>query len=506
MPSMTMLPAQSEVIQHRNMLADRLITTSPRKGGFAHLFEDTRDIDALLRIPGSTINKRDTMRNAALAMDNMRRYYESICETTSSAGLSGFLDHIFPMIRFSVPNNPINDLVSVQAMNRKVGQVFTMKLVYGDAKGRITKGQASMDPYTGYAGFQEYAGEQVVQELLGAGGSTAYTKTLAYAPLSSQDVGGIRPGTVKVTWTGNDGVTPGSAVDNGNSGLVVQTGNETLSVGAINYGSGYIAITFSAAPPAASSVYVSYEYDSEGMANAPTVDVQIISTPVTARRQMLRTKLTLDAIMDLKAELGEDAEAITNSGVTSQLIAEQARIVVNDIWALAGPAAGSFSINFAANTNQNKREQASDLVNPLSNVMNQMLKETQRFKPNWMIVDTAFLTLLNTLGAPYFAGWQEAPHANDLGVQFVGTWNGTVRVYCDPLLDTNPGASPFGNCLMGYKGNNFYETGYIWAPYLPLYSSPGITLDDMVTRKAYASRNGRKGVNARLYKRFVLTG
>ena len=90
------------------------------------------------------------------------------------------------------------------------------------------------------------------------------------------------------------------------------------------------------------------------------------------------------------------------------------------------------------------------------------------------------------------------------GLHFIGTLQNQFRVYKDLHLDKLPGAqtnSATGNMLMGYKGNQFFEAGFVWSPYQMLYSTPTTTLSDFVAQKGMASRYATKMVNPDMYTR-----
>ncbi|NDF96058.1 MAG: hypothetical protein EB107_09540, partial [Proteobacteria bacterium] len=75
--------------------------------------------------------------------------------------VSGFQDYIFPLIRASIPQNPVLDWVSVQPMTRKQGSVFFQNIKYGNTKGRIAMGGRVFDALTGFAGGYNYSNEFV---------------------------------------------------------------------------------------------------------------------------------------------------------------------------------------------------------------------------------------------------------------------------------------------------------------------------------------------------------
>jgi len=83
------------------------------------------------------------------------------------------------------------------------------------------------------------------------------------------------------------------------------------------------------------------------------------------------------------------------------------------------------------------------------------------------------------------------------GVRKIGTI-GEFTVFKDPTYPTN-------NFLMGFKGSSFLDTGYIYAPYLGLYTTPTIVLDDMLQRKGMMQRVGLKVINPNMYATGAVT-
>ena len=61
-----------------------------------------------------------------------------------------------------------------------------------------------------------------------------------------------------------------------------------------------------------------------------------------------------------------------------------------------------------------------------------------------------------------------------------------------------------GNILMGFKGPDFWDAGYVWAPYQSLYMSPKDQRADLSTRQAFAMRYGKKRINTAMYKKILI--
>ena len=83
------------------------------------------------------------------------------------------------------------------------------------------------------------------------------------------------------------------------------------------------------------------------------------------------------------------------------------------------------------------------------------------------------------------------------GIRKIGQL-GNFDVYKDPTYD-------FNDWLMGHKGTSFLDTGYIYAPYLQIFTTGTITLDDMISRKGMGMRTGLKVVNSGMYATGQLT-
>jgi hypothetical protein len=80
-----------------------------------------------------------------------------------------------------------------------------------------------------------------------------------------------------------------------------------------------------------------------------------------------------------------------------------------------------------------------------------------------------------------------------LGAEAAGTLQSRFVVYKDPYFPQN-------KILVGYKGNTFLETGYIYAPYIPLILTPVIyAQEDFTPRKGIMTRYGKKMIRSDFY-------
>jgi hypothetical protein len=143
---------------------------------------------------------------------------------------------------------------------------------------------------------------------------------------------------------------------------------------------------------------------------------------------------------------------------------------------------------------------------------NRIFSRTRRGAANFIVCDVNTANIIETL--PSFAF--DAGAADAVGVVYIGTLNNKWKVYKDPYLASfvsrhGSGIAPGGKTqrgtfLMGYKGQSFIDAGYVYAPYIPLYSTPTVVLDDFIGRKGMATQYGKRKVNENFYVRgFVVS-
>src|SRR5210317_1151468 len=107
------------------------------------------------------------------------------------------------------------------------------------------------------------------------------------------------------------------------------------------------------------------------------------------------------------------------------------------------------------------------LINRSANLIAQ---RTRRGAGNWAVVSPAALTVLQSATTSAFARTTEGTFEAPTNTKFVGTLNGTMRVFCDSY------AADTTAVLVGYKGSSETDAPAFYCPYVPLMSS-GVVLD-----------------------------
>ena len=80
-----------------------------------------------------------------------------------------------------------------------------------------------------------------------------------------------------------------------------------------------------------------------------------------------------------------------------------------------------------------------------------------------------------------------------MGIEKVGSLQGRYQVYVDPY-------SPAESILIGHKGDSLLDTGYIYAPYVPMQLTPVIyNSANFAPVRGIITRYAKKVVNNRFY-------
>ena len=103
--------------------------------------------------------------NTRLAIDsytNRSRMFEA----TNPQDVGPFKIHAYDMIAGLYPTMIADELVSVQAMSQRIGQIYFLNYVYGTDRGGVLKGDSMLSALTGAADYNNYAGERIEDEIV----------------------------------------------------------------------------------------------------------------------------------------------------------------------------------------------------------------------------------------------------------------------------------------------------------------------------------------------------
>ena len=249
----------------------------------------------------------------------------------------------------------------------------------------------------------------------------------------------------------------------------------------------------------------------------PEIDIKIESIPVTAQTRKLRARWSPELAQDLNAYHSMDAEVELTQILSEQIALEIDREILNDL--LVGAKGANFFWSRSPGKFVNKRTGAevarTSTLNPgpaftgtvrewyetltetVIDVANEIHRKTLRGSANFIVVSPDVATILeaSVLYRPSYSldgdGQVGAPFT--MGAEKVGTLSNRFTVYKDPYFPRN-------KILVGYKGGSYLETGFVYAPYVPLIVTPTIFQpEDFTPRKGVMTRYGKKMVRADFY-------
>ena len=87
-----------------------------------------------------------------------------------------------------------------------------------------------------------------------------------------------------------------------------------------------------------------------------------------------------------------------------------------------------------------------------------------------------------------------------MGIERVGSLNGRYKVYVDPYAPTE-------SAIIGHKGDSLLDTGYIYAPYVPMQLTPVIyNSANFAPVRGIITRYAKKVVNNRYFGQIICNG
>ncbi|MAF25132.1 hypothetical protein CL634_06110 [bacterium] len=244
----------------------------------------------------------------------------------------------------------------------------------------------------------------------------------------------------------------------------------------------------------------------------PEIDIKIESIAVTAETRKLRARWSPELAQDLNAYHSLDAEVELTQILSEQIALELDREILNDLLMGADTnyywsrAPGNFvnktdgtTTGLPSNTSftGTVREWYETLTETIIDVANSIHRKTLRGSANFCVVGPDVATILeaSVLYRPSYSldGEGQVGNPMTLGAEKVGTLSNRFTVYKDPYFPRN-------KILVGYKGGSYLETGYVYAPYVPLIVTPTIFApEDFTPRKGVMTRYGKKMVRNDFY-------
>ena len=269
---------------------------------------------------------------------------------------------------------------------------------------------------------------------------------------------------------------------------------------------GYTGSTFSsstASNNAFSATYRIYKnLEFEDRIGEVSFDLMSVTVSVTERK--LRAQWSPEMAQDVAAFHNIDAEAELTALLSEQVAAEIDREILRDLrkgaaWNLRWDYNGWKRLGGSAQP-YTQKDWNQTLITAINQISAQIHKSTLRGGANWIVVSSEISAIFDDL--EYFHVSNAAPEQDqyNMGIERVGTLAGRYQVYRDPYFPPN-------TVLIGHKGNSLLDTGYVYAPYVPLQLTPTMYNPFNFTPiKGIMTRYAKKMVNNRFYGRITVDG
>ena len=216
----------------------------------------------------------------------------------------------------------------------------------------------------------------------------------------------------------------------------------------------------------------SYTAAQEGLAGN-RLSIQIIKEVVEAKSRRLSARWTFEAAQDAQAMHGLDVEAEILAALAQEITTEIDQEILTSLRALAGSDAAYNQSGTFTGTPHYVGDRHAVMAIQMNEQANLVAARTRRGAANWAVVSPSVLTALQSATTSAFARTTEGTFEAPTNVKFVGTLNGTMRVYVDTYYsDGGSGA----DILLGYKGSTETDAAAFYCPYVPLMSS-GVVMD-----------------------------
>lgn len=407
------------------------------------------------------IKDEHTRLNTAVLLENQEQYCLEQSGNTSALGSAagnaptGFASSdsyatgdsrlpkiLIPMIRRTFPELISNEIVGVQPMSGPVGLAFALRYKY-DTSGLGTGG---VDGGASSLGTHNTVGN-------------ANGRELGYQYIDSRFTG--------------------------------------TSAGAL---SGNAAWTFAQQDQGVAEILKNFEIQN----NIPQVNVTFEKTAVEAGTRRLGARWSVELEQDLKNMNGIDIDSEITNAMSYEIQAEIDREMIMRMVQTALNAPGGQGYSFWNPASADGRwlvERNRDFYQRIIIEANRIATRNRRGAANFIVATPRVCAILEMLPEFQWVPVQGDVNTQPVGIAKIGSVGGRFSVYRDTRTEVQ-NTSYYGDqgytgqtsgieyALLGYKGPEFYDTGIIYCPYIPIMVQRTIGPNDFAPRVGLLTRYG----------------
>jgi hypothetical protein len=523
------------------------------------MLEQTRGLKSKWEKTGllEGVGSETTKHGMAVMLENQaKQLLDEATRTGTSSGSEEWAGVALPLVRRIFGSIAAKEFVSVQPMNLPSGLIFYMDFKYGTqndanrpqsgssmfgnggtfgkdnlspAGNKLGSTQAAEGGLYGAGRFgytindvtaavtatvasasaSDFIGNETLSASFAAtSGSQAWRKVTVGLP-SNADYNGVRAFKV----SGSTSVTHFpelTTLTNGSASFFVSASIDTRAIVATDFTTQ--TLVYSKQPDDISRG----DFEDRGTDLAiPEIELELKSEPIVAKTRKLKAIWTPELAQDLNAYHSVDAEAELTQMLSEYISLEidleilemlQQNAFTTDYWSARvgydyDSATGRFAVdsNAAAASAYTKSTWYQTLGIKLQKVSNKIHQLTMRGGANFIVVSPNVATILESMN-----GFSANPSKDALtfsaGVSNIGSISNRYDVYKNPYMTENV-------ILLGFKGSNFFETGAVYAPYVPLIMTP-LVYDptNFTPRRGVMTRYAKKIVRPEFYGKIIVEG
>jgi hypothetical protein len=385
----------------------------------------------------------------------------------NAAGV-GLVKTYFDIFFGYFPNLIAHEIASVQPIKTEKAMVFFYQSVAGSSKGAVTEGQVLIDPFQINTNT-EYTSDEVTI-------NTGSTAVPVWGPVIPQSV--KIPGQ-ELTWS-ND-TTATFTVDSTSYTVAVTEASGTIKV--------EVETTVGSTDSSALFPKATYAYANKYAPTAvPELNANVDSREITAKPRTIKTKYSFQAGFGFEAQFGKSLEDQLAEAAMYELKRE---IDLDLVFEVMKNAPTLVQWNRAAGVANGLYEfHKLSFLDAVIAASNKIFKDSKRVRGNILLVGPNAQTIVETLPA-----FQGENYGSQLGGATVIGKLKDIKVIAIPDLEDNDWA-------VIYKDQkDSLNAGLIFAPYIPVVSTPTVMLDDFMARKAFTTSYGKLIVNNKYFVR-----
>ena len=241
-----------------------------------------------------------------------------------------------------------------------------------------------------------------------------------------------------------------------------------------------------------------FQYDSlELETEIGEVSFKLDSETVSVTERKLRATWSPELAQDVSAFHNIDAEAELTAILSEQIAAEIDRKILRDLRKDA-PWQARWDVNgwrrmAAFSTNYTQKDWNQELFTKINQISAQINKATLRGGANFIVVSPEVSAIFDNLEYFHVSDASAESDEYNMGIEKIGSLSGRYTVYRDAY-------SPYWSVIIGHKGKSLLDTGYVYAPYVPMQLTPTMYNPfNFAPIKGIATRYAKKMVNNRFY-------